>query len=324
MGKTKIQWADMVWNPVTGCTKVSQGCKYCYAETFYERFHGRDSFRHVTMHPDKIDEPMGWKEPQVVFVNSMSDLFHEAVTFEFIHKIFNTCAACPRHLFLVLTKRPERMLSYIFWFQKNGKYNINLGPNVWLGVSTEDQATYDERFKSLAQTPNSDGFRFLSCEPLLGEITMKAYCPYCARYLQSLSPTCGTCFTRTVRPDWVIVGGESGRNARPTNPQWVNSLLKQCEQWGIPFWFKQWGEWGPFDAAMKTLKDTETFMDKKFKDLWIWKDGHTTEEANWRDIDNGLCEEMFRLGSKVAGNELNKKIYEQRPKYEYRDPEVTE
>jgi protein gp37 len=210
---SKIEWTEMTWNPVTGCSKVSAGCKYCYAERMAKRLQamGLDRYRtgfDVTLHEDLIDLPLSWKQPRLVFVNSMSDLFHEKVPFSFIERVFDTMARCPQHTFQILTKRSQRLREIapdLFWPE-----------NVWIGVSVEDDRVL-YRISDLQTVLAS--VRFLSCEPLIG--------PLFHLPLQGLH--------------WVIVGGESGPGARPLYPGWVNSILSQCQLAGVPFFFKQWG-----------------------------------------------------------------------------------
>ncbi len=210
---SSIEWTEMTWNPVTGCIKVSQGCKHCYAERMAKRLQAmgadryRDGFR-PTLHDDLIDLPKRWKKSRLVFVNSMSDLFQEAVPDEFIRRIFSTMQDCPQHTFQILTKRSERLRE--------------LGPtlpwpsNVWMGVSVEDSRVIG-RITDLEAVPAQ--VRFLSCEPLIGP-------------LENL-PLRGI--------QWVIVGGESGPGARPMPSEWVELIHRQCRRGGVPFFFKQWG-----------------------------------------------------------------------------------
>lgn len=208
-----IEWTDMTWNPVTGCTKVSQGCKHCYAERMAKRLKAMDSPRYqngfkLTLHRDLIDLPKRWRQPRLIFVNSMSDLFHEEVPLEFIQSAFRTMEECPQHVFQVLTKRSARLkelASKLVW-----------PPNVWMGVSVED-ARVLHRVDDLVVVPAA--VRFLSCEPLIGS-------------LASLDVT---------GIHWVIVGGESGPGARPMDPKWPREIRVICEQAGVDFFFKQWG-----------------------------------------------------------------------------------
>jgi protein gp37 len=211
--KTGIEWTEMTWNPVTGCVKISQGCKNCYAERMAKRLKAMGSARYdnefaPTLHEDLIDLPRKWKKPRTVFVNSMSDLFQEAVPLEFIKRVFETMRATPQHTYQILTKRSERLLElapHLAWPE-----------NVWMGVSVEDARVVD-RIRHLAATPAV--VKFLSCEPLLGP-------------LDEL-PLDGI--------HWVIVGGESGRGARPMLEEWVQSIRQQCRAYRTAFFFKQWG-----------------------------------------------------------------------------------
>lgn len=211
--KSNIEWTEMTWNPVTGCTKISQGCKHCYAERMAKRLTamGSDRYRNgfkVTLHPDLLEVPMRWKKPRTVFVNSMSDLFHEDIPDDYIARVFDTMNRCPQHTFQVLTKRAERLPALA--------RRLNWTPNIWMGVSVEDARVAD-RIGYLRQTPAS--VRFLSLEPLIG--------PLEGLDLEGIS--------------WVIVGGESGPRARPMKQAWVQSILRQCRAASVFFFFKQWG-----------------------------------------------------------------------------------
>jgi len=211
--KSNIEWTEMTWNPVTGCTKVSQGCKHCYAERMAKRLTamGSDRYRNgfrVTLHPDLLDVPHKWRQPRVVFVNSMSDLFHEDIPDAFIQRVFATMRDCPQHTFQVLTKRAERLAGLA--------PRLPWPHNVWMGVSVED-ARVVNRIGYLQKAPAA--IRFLSLEPLIGP-------------LEGL---------RLEGIDWAIVGGESGPRARPMEPEWVKSILRQCRAASVAFFFKQWG-----------------------------------------------------------------------------------
>ena len=208
-----IEWTDATWNPVTGCSKISAGCKFCYAERMALRLQAMGQPRYtngfsVSLHHDLLDAPRQWRSPRFVFVNSMSDLFHEAVPFLFIRQVFETMLECPQHVFQILTKRSKRL-------RELGQ-QLPWPENVWMGVSVED-ARVMFRIEDLVQVPAT--VRFLSCEPLIG--------PLDALPLDGI--------------DWVIVGGESGPGARPMCREWVLSLLRQCREHNIPFFFKQWG-----------------------------------------------------------------------------------
>jgi len=208
-----IEWTDATWNPVTGCTKVSQGCKHCYAERMAHRLQAMGSPRYangfrVTLHDDLLDLPLRWRTPRRVFVNSMSDLFHPEVPTWFIQQVFATIAEASWHTFQVLTKRPERVVALA--------RDLTWPKNLWLGTSVENRDVLS-RILWLQQVPAA--VRFLSLEPLLGPIIPL--------------PLAGI--------DWVIVGGESGPGARPMRPEWVIAIRDACNQAKVPFFFKQWG-----------------------------------------------------------------------------------
>jgi protein gp37 len=211
--KSTIEWTEMTWNPITGCTKVSEGCRHCYAERMAVRLQAMGNRRYVngfdvTLHDDLLDLPRNLRQPRLIFVNSMSDLFHEDVPEEFIGRVFETMAACFQHTFQVLTKRSRRL--------KDMAGRLTWPANVWIGVSVEDKRMLG-RIADLRQVPA--GVRFLSCEPLLG--------PLDELDLEGIA--------------WVIVGGESGPGARSMQQEWVESILRQCRRAQVPFFFKQWG-----------------------------------------------------------------------------------
>jgi len=210
---TKIEWTERTWNPVTGCTKVSPGCKNCYAERFAIRLQKMNNPRYkngfkVTLHGDLLDLPLKWRRPSLIFVNSMSDLFHEEVPAEFIAQAFETMQKAHWHIFQILTKRSQRL--------RKLAPALPWPPNVWVGVSVELKQYYS-RIEDLKTVPAT--VRFLSCEPLLG--------PLPDLPLEGVH--------------WVIVGGESGPNARPMKLEWVLDIKAQCQRKNIPFFFKQWG-----------------------------------------------------------------------------------
>lgn len=214
---TRIQWTDATWNPVTGCTKVSAGCKHCYAERAFPRVYGNREFADVRTHPNRLDQPLRWKRPRRVFVNSMSDLFHEDVPVDFVLRCWLTMMHAGRHTFQILTKRPARMRSIL---TSASFSSIKPMPHIWLGVSVEDQATADERIPLLLQTPAA--VRFVSYEPALGPVD----------------------FTRWIRHagiDWIIVGGESGPKARPFDVQWARNTIAQGRAAGVACFVKQLG-----------------------------------------------------------------------------------
>ncbi|HEX3036918.1 MAG TPA: phage Gp37/Gp68 family protein [Thermodesulfobacteriota bacterium] len=210
---SKIEWTEATWNPVTGCTKVSQGCKYCYAERLAKRLKemGNRRYRNgfnVTLHEDIVELPLRWKQPRIIFVNSMSDLFHEKIPLDFIKRVFHTMERCPQHTFQILTKRSKRL--------KEVAGELSWPPNVWMGVSVENVKVLS-RICDLQQVPAQ--VRFLSCEPLIG--------PLDSLPLEGIH--------------WVIVGGESGPKARPMKKEWITSILEQCQRANVDFFFKQWG-----------------------------------------------------------------------------------
>lgn len=215
--RSAIEWTDATWNPVTGCTKVSRGCENCYAERLAERFRGTpghpfESGFDLRLRPDRLRQPLSWRRPRMIFVNSMSDLFHKDIPIEFIDAVFETMETADHHIFQVLTKRSSLMRSYL-----RRRYDSGLSPeHIWCGVSVEDQAA-TTRIRHLRDAPVST--RFLSIEPLLG--------PIGDIDLDGIS--------------WVIVGGESGPRARPMRPEWALSVRDLCHEKGVPFFFKQWG-----------------------------------------------------------------------------------
>lgn len=211
--KSRIEWTESTWNPVTGCTKISPGCKHCYAERMAERLQamGVEKYANgfkLTLQQDALIAPLKWKKPQMIFVNSMSDLFHVKVPLDYIRQVFDVMAQAHWHQFQVLTKRSERLLEL--------SAEINWPANVWMGVSVESDA-YSFRIDHLRRTPAKG--RFLSLEPLLG--------PLPSLKLKGIH--------------WAIVGGESGPRARPISPDWVEEIRDQCIKARVPFFFKQWG-----------------------------------------------------------------------------------
>ena len=255
--KSAIEWTDATWNPTTGCTKVSPACAHCYIErTPPFRVRGRKFVNgHIPLelHEDRLDAPLKRRKPTMYFVNSLSDLFHDDVPDAFIDRVFAVMALAEKHTFQVLTKRADRMLDYIrsrpacdpghvaIWteqgpVERDGvsegmKYRVMWPlPNVWLGVSVENQRFADERIPLLLQTPAH--VRFLSCEPLLGPLNLSQALPSRRHVLPMWAQD---------QVDWVIVGAESGPNVRPTDPAWVRSVRDQCVAASVPFFFKQWG-----------------------------------------------------------------------------------
>lgn len=315
---TKIEWTEKTWNPFVGCTKVSAGCKNCYAERHSYRLSTmpttRELYGDVVSKKDGGDprftgvvkfagektllKPLSWRKPSMVFVNSMSDLFHESIPFEEIDKVFAVMAACPQHTFQILTKRPERMKEYIknLEIRRTSIAHYITGyvrqalliskkllnaydafeyhwplPNVWLGVSVENQETANERIPHLLNTPAA--VRFLSCEPLLGAINLNQFLweedvvesdiGYAIISETSCKPT--------DKLNWVIVGGESGKNSRPMHPDWARSLRDQCTDAGVAFFFKQLSE----NSLYLHCKPTQKGFHKNFD---TFPDGLKTRE----------------------------------------------
>jgi protein gp37 len=213
MAQSSIEWTEMTWNPVTGCTKISSGCKFCYAEIMTRRLKGMGLEKYcngfdLALHEDALEIPYTWKKSKLVFVNSMSDLFHRDVPLSFVQKVFDVMNQNPKHIFQVLTKRADILLKY--------SAKLNWTPNIWMGVTVENSDTLS-RIDYLKLTPAH--LKFLSCEPLLG--------PLGGIDLNGIN--------------WVIVGGESGRNPRSMKEDWVIEIQEKCKVFGVPFFFKQWG-----------------------------------------------------------------------------------
>ena len=273
--KTGIEWTDATWNPVRGCSRVSTGCENCYAEQVAHRFSGPGLAYEglasggrwtgkVKLVREKLDQPLRWQRPRRIFVNSMSDLFHPEVPFEYVAAVFGVMAATSsRHTYQVLTKRADRMLEFYQWLDdqkdlgdyptrallcgSHAKRHISrpieipgIGwplPNVWLGVTAENQATWSWRVEYLHQCPAA--VRFVSVEPMVGPID-----PCLFHWRKHIH--------------WIICGGESGPGARPMHPEWARSLRDQCAEAGVPFLFKQWGEWAPVPAASRCRPGIES------------------------------------------------------------------
>ena len=234
---TKIEWTNRTWNPVTGCTKCSEGCKNCYAEVMTRRLKGTGNKKYangfkVTTHEDVLDEPDKWTNPSLIFVCSMSDLFHEEVPFTFIDKVMDTIRVNPWHIFQILTKRADRMEEY---------YRTREVPNnAWIGVTVENEKA-KKRIEHLNNI-DTTAVRFISCEPLLEDLG--------ERNLYTI--------------DWVSVGGERGRNARPMKEEWVLNIKRQADAEDAAFFFKQWGAWGA-DGMKRNKKENGSLLQGK---LW--------------------------------------------------------
>jgi len=241
---TRIEWADETWNPVTGCTPVSEGCKNCYARRMANRMRGRfgypedEPFR-PTLHPGRLIEPLKWKKPKKVFLCSMGDLFGDDVPAEFIDEILEVIAACPQHTFILLTKRPGNIETK-FYEVTEGNPCRELGggdylPNLWLGVTAEDQKTADQRIPTLLQIPAA--VRFVSVEPMLGPVDLWPFFSVVDKFGEPSGPRCDPDGSPAIK--WVICGGETGPGARPMDPDWARSLRDQCREAGVPFFMKK-------------------------------------------------------------------------------------
>jgi protein gp37 len=283
---TGIEWTDATWNPVTGCDKVSAGCDHCYAETIAHRFAGGKAYPNgfaVTLRPERLDQPIRWKRPRRVFVNSMSDLFHDEIPDSYIAEVFAVMAVARQHTFQILTKRHARMRSLLSSsdFQADVEHRAldQYGSlhsdyplkNVWLGISAEDQKWADIRIPALLETPAA--VRFVSAEPLLGPINMwHSYCPE----HDFPGGMCTFSCPQRRRLDWVIVGGESGRGARPMQVDWVRAIRDQCVENKVAFLLKQWGEYGIQGWRVGELDGPMVRMGKKNAGRQL--DGRTWDE----------------------------------------------
>lgn len=284
---SKIEWTEKTWNPVTGCSKVSAGCRSCYAEVMHHRLTGMGQekyakpFNEIVTHEQELSYPASIKKPTLFFVNSMSDLFHEHVPYSFIKQVFHVMQTCRQHTFQVLTKRPMRMYQFVV------EQGNAVPDNVWIGVSCENQQQLEGRTEWLQKIPAK--VRFLSCEPLIDELDISGCLPFI---------------------NWVIVGGETGRNARPMNPEWVLRIKHQVEsfnKWAnkhnVSFFFKQWGRFLPLSIIEYT----------DIGDPLLMKDGnYLCQFANSRETFEiplaKLKEPRFDFSHFAFATEIQKKI----------------
>ena len=343
---SKIEWTDSTWNPVTGCTKVSAGCKNCYAERLAPKvFAGQTvpvkllqekhpierprRFEDVRCHPERLEQPLHWRKPRRIFVNSLSDLFHEDVPHEFIEKVIGVMALAGQHTFQILTKRPKRMLEYMSTFSHGGcvaavcdgslAFRSPKGrrdrlehmprgwpwplPNVWLGISCEDQKTFDERWPYLRDTPAA--VRFISYEPALGLLDANEGMPTQKQDARKQGLL-----------DWVICGGESGPGARPMQPDWARSLRDQCQAASVPFFFKQWGEWEPVcDYYEEDDEKRERALDRPHR--LITQQGSEWFVGVYGERHDGQPPPgtwiMHKVGKKAAGRILDGRTWDEMP-----------
>jgi len=322
---TKIEWCKnkdgsqgKTWNPVTGCAKISPGCQNCYAERMAKRLRGRCGYDaenpfKVTLHPDRLEEPMRWRKPSMIFVCSMGDLFHKDVPDDYIHQVYDAMEAAKQHTFIVCTKRPERMIPVLYetYYLGGGDYLSN----VWHLCTAENQEMADKRIPELLRLrQHSPGWRVLgvSVEPMLGPINLRKWLFYQMRctkckdtgWVTGLERPCQWCnpggeFRSSVSPaekfkpklDWVICGGETGPDARPMHPDWARSLRDQCQEAGVPFFFKQWGEYIHASQTPDNMTnyDPEYFYDRE------WPPG------------------FARVGKKIAGRLLDGQEWNEMP-----------
>lgn len=307
---TKIEWAEETYNPITGCTPISEGCRNCYAKRMATRLRGRygypadDPFR-VTWQGDRVipgkgytvlEQPFHWKKPRRVFVCSMGDIFHGCVNSIWIKNIFQEIKMHDLHktghIFMILTKRPQRLFADDFEDDAdppNSDYSFNVAPlykhlpwpkNLWLGVTAENQEQYDTRWPIVASIPAA--VHFVSCEPLLGYIDTTKH---------------------EKKPDWIPCGGETGPGARPMHPDWPRSLRDQAA--GVPFFFKHWGSWVSFLQTNAMFDPTKTIR------KWIDENGEEHNQDS--DFNDGQSEPLYRVGKKAAGRLLDGREWNEYP-----------
>jgi len=310
MGDSKIEWTDATWNPVVGCTWASPGCDHCYAATMTRRLEamGKKDYAGLTTKKHfngvvrtlghRLDGPLHWEKPRRVFVNSMSDLFHKDVPFEFVDKVFAVMALTPQHTYQVLTKRPERMAEYLdrLWKSygrqaaamagfgaplKDGKCLPFPLDNVWLGTSVEDQQRADERREPLERIAAAGWTTFVSYEPALGPVDWK-----CWEFLR-----------------WLISGGESGPKARPSHPDWHRAARDYCQFEGIAYFFKQWGEWAP---AGDSFPGFAVMSGNGQRSALLQPDGQAGTSGD-------CATPIVRLGKRAAGRLLDGRTWNEFP-----------
>lgn len=328
--QSSIEWTDITWNPTTGCDRISPGCERCYALTMAKRLKGMGQAKYqndgdpktsgpgfgIATHAEAIMEPLRWRRPRRVFVNSMSDLFHAGIQTVDLHLIFGVMAATPQHTYQILTKRHGRMRSLLndpqfahMTFHRAKMYGRPDTaaqtwplPNVWLGASVEDQKHADLRVPALLDTPAA--VRFLSCEPLLGPVDLTRIAAGSKQQPDMVFDALNQRYgvpgrwqaDSSARVDWVITGGESGPGARPMHPDWVRVLRDQCTAARVPFLFKQWGAWAPSGyVVIRSRPDPGSVLVEDPVD----EHGHRVE--------------MRRVGKKAAGRELDGRTWDEFP-----------
>ncbi len=340
--KSTIEWTEATWNCLRGCTRVSEGCRHCYAMQIAARFskpgqayEGLAYFDDagnphwtgkVRLIEELLDQPLRWKRPRRIFVNSMSDLFHESLSDEDIWRVLWVMRKAHWHTFQVLTKRPHRMLELLRGTANWGANVLKQAwTNVWLGVSVEDQKTADERIPLLLETPAA--IRWISAEPLLGEIDLSQWIAtpvICGA--KSVSLDTANALKQLAQAavrrqgwatlDWVVVGGESGNEARPMNPAWARSLRDQCIAAGVKFFFKQWGEWVPTEKY-SDFQGGVYYNDNKVAKPGIFKEHRFTSDwYAYGTQDGKMCittARMLRVGKKQSGRALDGRHWDEYP-----------
>jgi len=333
----KIGWLNIpgykgeTWNPIIGCTKVSEGCQNCWAEIMANRLsgmpHTKENYSKVITDGkwngktalcfNQLDKPLKWKKPRAIAVCLEGDLFHESVTNSQINTVFSIMSDCDQHIYILLTKRPDRIVQFYDWKKRNHSISWQPKNNIWFGVTVENQEQANKRIPILLSIPAAK--RFVSIEPMLGKVNLNNIAKYnsngiCICYYQVLEPikNCGD----SNRPalDWVICGGESGSKARPMHPDWVRSLRNQCTAAEVPFFFKQWGEYKEGSEFSKTCFNAIVFNDGSYvqdysTDLDVKLKSMTREK--WNTMHPAV---MARVGRKNAGCELDGNTYHEFPK----------
>lgn len=353
---TSIEWTDATWNTVGGCTRVHNGCTNCYAEIMAARFskpgQWGEGLAKIVTRPDgskdhrwtgeirfnakALHQPLRWKRPRRIFVNSTADTFHDGVTDDQLDQIFAVMALCPQHTFQVLTKRPERARAYLSGRYRRADIATQMRviadvdtsdsvmvlwplPNIWIGTSISDQASADAMVPHLLATPAA--VRFLSVEPMLGPVDLEAIsAPDTGIYaLQGIySDGSGPSgFRKGAKIDWVIVGGESGPGARPMHPDWARSILKQCEAAGVAGFFKQWGEWAPDTGPLPGRDPAKNGSDPIMEGtaacaLWTGSGWRHYRDGYAAPIDD-TSTRVYRLGKARAGRLLDGREWNQMP-----------
>lgn len=328
MNTTAISWAERTWNPTTGCTPVSEGCAHCYAKRMANRLRGRCGYPEdqpfkVTLHPDRLDQPLRMRKPARIFVDSMGDLFHPSVPFWFIDEVWLTITTAKQHIFMVLTKYPGRLLE---WTEAAATALDCPAEQIWpshvyLGVSAENQERAEERIPTLLRVPAA--VHFVSLEPLLGPVSLSLYLGE-TRCCRSRSDgqhcncwydgkTCHFCGEHG-SIDWVVCGGETGPGARPVHPDWIRAIRDQCKSFRTAFHFKAWGDWAPHPAWTVAHRCEAGQLTER-----TFYKGRTNGNIEYHAVprnaaDDVRCiEVMKRVGRKQAGRLLDGREWNEYP-----------